>query len=58
VRRCVVTQQRVLLLTKFGPVFTHFHAVAIKRHNSMQNWLFHLPGWNLCEQSSWCQRKW
>jgi hypothetical protein len=24
----------------------------------MQNWLYGLPGWILCEQSPWCQRKW
>jgi hypothetical protein len=23
----------------------------------MWNWLFGLPGWNICEQSPWCQRK-
>jgi hypothetical protein len=39
-------------------VFAYFHAVTIKRHNSMQNWLFGLPGWILCEQFNLCQRKW
>jgi hypothetical protein len=39
-------------------VFAHFHKVAVKRHNSMRNWLFGLPGRILCEQSPWCQRKW
>jgi hypothetical protein len=24
----------------------------------MWNWLFGPPGWNLCEQSPWCQRNW
>jgi hypothetical protein len=33
-----------------GEVFAHVHAVAIKRHSSMQNWLFGLPGRILCEQ--------
>jgi hypothetical protein len=42
-----------------GKVFTHFHTVAIKRHNSMQNWLFGLPGQIFSyEQSPCCQRKW
>jgi hypothetical protein len=41
-----------------GEVFAHFHAVAIKRHSSVWNWLFSLPGRILCEQSAWCQRKW
>jgi hypothetical protein len=27
-----------------GEVFAHFHAVAVKRHSSMRNWLFGLPG--------------
>jgi hypothetical protein len=40
-----------------GEVFTRFHAVAVKRHGSMRNWVFGLPGRILCEQSSWCQRK-
>jgi hypothetical protein len=31
-------------------VFAHLHAVAIKRHNSMQNCLFGLPGRILCEE--------
>jgi hypothetical protein len=39
-------------------VFAHFHAVAIKFHSNMWNWLFCLPGWILCEQSTWCKRKW
>jgi hypothetical protein len=39
-----------------GEVFAHCHAV-IKHHSSMWNWLFGLPGWILCEQSSGCQRK-
>jgi hypothetical protein len=33
-----------------GEVFVHFHAVTIKCHSSMRNWLFHMPGWILCEQ--------
>jgi hypothetical protein len=45
-------------VTKFqGEVFIHFHAVAVKRHSSIRNWLFGLPGGILCEQSPWCQRK-
>jgi hypothetical protein len=35
-------------------VFTHFHAVAVKRHSSMRNWLFGLLGRILCKLSSWC----
>jgi hypothetical protein len=27
-----------------GEVFAHFHAVAVKRHSSMRNWLFRLLG--------------
>jgi hypothetical protein len=41
-----------------GGFFPHFHAVTIKCHSNMWNWLFDLPGWILCEQSSWCERKW
>jgi hypothetical protein len=40
-----------------GKVFSHYHAVAVKRHNSMQNWLYDLPGRILCKQFPWCQRK-
>jgi hypothetical protein len=36
----------------------HFHAVTAKRHSSMWNWLFGLPGWIHCVKSPWCQRKW
>jgi hypothetical protein len=32
-----------------GEDFTHFHTVTVKRHSSMQNWLFGLPGQILCE---------
>jgi hypothetical protein len=39
-------------------VFAHSHTVAIKRRSSMRNWLFGMPGWILCEQSPWSQRKW
>jgi hypothetical protein len=39
-----------------GEVFAHFHAVAVKLHNSMRNGLFGLPRWILCEQSPWCRR--
>jgi hypothetical protein len=38
-------------------VFAYFHAVAVKRHSSMPNWLFGLPGRILYEQSTWCQRQ-
>jgi hypothetical protein len=41
-----------------GEVFAHFHAVAVKLHSSVRNWLFGLPGRILCEQSPWCQIKW
>jgi hypothetical protein len=34
-----------------GEVFSHFHVVAVKRHSSMRNWLFGLPGRILSEQS-------
>jgi hypothetical protein len=36
----------------------HFHAVAVKRHSSMRNWLFGLPLRILCKQSPWYERKW
>jgi hypothetical protein len=53
-----VMQQPALLLPQFGgKVFTHFHAVTVKHHHSMWNWLFGLPGQILCEQCPWCQRK-
>jgi hypothetical protein len=34
-----------------GKVIAHFHIVTVKRHSSMRNWLFGLPGRILCEQS-------
>jgi hypothetical protein len=40
-----------------GEVFSHFHAVCVKRHSSMRNCLFGLPGRILREQSPWCQMK-
>jgi hypothetical protein len=40
-----------------GEVIAHCKAVAVKRHSSMRNWLFGLPGWIFCEQSAWCERK-
>jgi hypothetical protein len=60
VRRCfVVMQQPGSSVSKIrGEVFAHFHAVAVKRHSSMHNWVFGLPERFICEQSSWCQRKW
>jgi hypothetical protein len=59
VRRCVVVmQQPVLLSPKVrGKFFEPLHAVAAKRHISKRNWLFDLPGPNVCEKSPWCQRK-
>jgi hypothetical protein len=36
-----------------GEVFSHFHAVTVKRYSRMQNWLFGMPGRIL-----WCQRGW
>jgi hypothetical protein len=35
-----------------GEVFAHFYPVTLKRHNSMQNSLFGLPGRILCEQNN------
>jgi hypothetical protein len=29
-----------------------------RSHSSTWNWLFDLPGWVLCQQFPWCQRKW
>jgi hypothetical protein len=40
-----------------GEVFARFHAVALKRHSSMRNWLFGLLGRILCQQSPWCKKK-
>jgi hypothetical protein len=36
-------------IVKGGEVFEHFYAVAVKRHSSMRNWLFGLPGRILCD---------
>jgi hypothetical protein len=33
-------------------VFAHFQAVAVKRHCSIQNWLFCLPGRILCKHTA------
>jgi hypothetical protein len=41
----------------WGEAFAHFHEVAVKRHSTMCNWLFGLPGRILSEQSPWCERK-
>jgi hypothetical protein len=41
-----------------GEVFAHFHAIIIKRHRIMRNWLFGLPGWIIWEQCLLYQRKW
>jgi hypothetical protein len=40
-----------------GEVFEYFHAVAVKRNNSMRNSLFGLPRPILYEQSLLCQGK-
>jgi hypothetical protein len=42
----------------WGEVFSHFYTVSVKRHSSMQNLQFDVPGWILCEGSRWCQGKW
>jgi hypothetical protein len=47
---CFVAKVRV-------EVFAHFHAIALKRHSSIRNWLCGLPERILSEQSPWCQRK-
>jgi hypothetical protein len=62
-RKCVVVRCCNATASSFvarilGEVFAYLHAVAIKHHNSMRNWLFSLSGRILCEQSLWCQRKW
>jgi hypothetical protein len=36
----------------WGEVLAHSHAVAIKHHSIMQNWLFGLPIWIFSERSS------
>jgi hypothetical protein len=38
-----------------GKVFSHFHTVVVERYSGMQNWLFSLLGWILCEQFPWIQ---
>jgi hypothetical protein len=40
-----------------GEVFARSHSVVLKRHSSMWNWQFGLPGRILYEQFPWCQRK-
>jgi hypothetical protein len=41
-----------------GEVFAHFHAVVVKRHCSVRNWLFSLPGRVLYEQPTLYRRTW
>jgi hypothetical protein len=41
-----------------GDVFSCFHAVTVKRHSSMRNCLFGLPGETICYELPWYQRKW
>jgi hypothetical protein len=56
--RCRDATASFFVAKVWGEVFAHFHTVTLKHQNSMQNWLFDLPGQILCEQSPWCQRKW
>jgi hypothetical protein len=56
--KCETMRRRKVTASSFvanirGEVFAHFQAVIIKRHSSMRNWLFGLPGRILCEQSPW-----
>jgi hypothetical protein len=47
VRGCVVLmQQQVLVSPKFG---ANFHAITVKYHSSMRNWLLGLLGWIHCD---------
>jgi hypothetical protein len=60
-RKCETVRCRDAAANSFvikvrGEVFAHFHAVPVKRHSSVRNWLFGLPGRS--EQSFWYQRKW
>jgi hypothetical protein len=49
VRQCVVMMKPVDLLPKLeGEVCAHFHKLTVKRHSSMRNGLFCLPGRMLC----------
>jgi hypothetical protein len=57
VRRCDATATSFVVEVR-DEVFADFHAVIMKRHSNMRNSLFALPGWILCEQSPWWQRKW
>jgi hypothetical protein len=61
-RKCTTVRCRNAAASSFvfkvrAEVFARIHAVAIKRHSSMRNWLFGLPGRILCKQSPSCQRK-
>lgn len=41
----VIMQQRIRSVTKVREkIFTHFHAVTIKHHRNMWDWLFGMPG--------------
>jgi hypothetical protein len=53
-RKCKIVSCHDATISSFvikvwGEVLTDVHTVAIKCHSSMQNWLFGLPGWILCE---------
>jgi hypothetical protein len=39
-------------------IFAHFHAVAVKRHSNMRNWVIGLSGRIVSELSLLCQIKW
>jgi hypothetical protein len=61
-RKCEAVQCHDAIASSFvakvqGKVFSYFHAITVKCHSSMQNWVFALPGQILCEQSPWFQRQ-
>jgi hypothetical protein len=56
--RCRDATARTFVAKVRGEVFVYFHAVTVKRHSSMWNWLLGLTGQILCEQSPWCHKHW
>jgi hypothetical protein len=55
IRKCGTVRCRDATTNSFvakfrGEFFSHFHAVSVKGHSIVQNWLFGLPRRILCEQ--------
>jgi hypothetical protein len=49
--RCHDATAGSFVVEVWAEVFAQFHTVGLKRHSSMRNWLFGLPGRILCRQS-------